>query len=140
MTTVRLEIITPEKTFFDGNTEQIIARTTVGDVGILNGHEPYCAALGIGQMRVMIDGKFRRAATSGGIIKVSKEKTVILVQSCEWAEDIDVARAEHAKIAGRLRRAITSSALQRRSSSAHSIVLTLHISSNYNKKGAKAPF
>jgi len=48
-------------------------------------------------MRVMIDGKFRRAATSGGIIKVSKEKTVILVQSCEWAEDIDVARAEHAK-------------------------------------------
>ena len=59
MTPFRLEIITPEKTFFDGNTEQIIARTTVGDVGILNGHEPYCAALGIGQMRVMIDGKFR---------------------------------------------------------------------------------
>ena len=97
MTPFRLEIITPEKTFFDGETEQIIARTTVGDVGILNGHEPYCAALGIGQMRVMIDGQFRRAATSGGIIKVSKEKTVILVQSCEWAEDIDVNRAEHAK-------------------------------------------
>lgn len=97
MTPFRLEIITPEKTFFDGETEQVIVRTTVGDVGILNGHEPYCAALGIGQMRIMIDGSFRRAATSGGIIKVSKEKTVILVQSCEWAEDIDVARAEHAK-------------------------------------------
>ncbi len=97
MTPFRLEIITPEKTFFDGETEQVIVRTTVGDVGILNGHEPYCAALGIGQMRIMIDGDFRRAATSGGIIKVSKEKTVILVQSCEWAEDIDVARAEHAK-------------------------------------------
>ena len=97
MTPVRLEIITPEKTFFDGETEQVIVRTTVGDVGILNGHAPYCAALGIGQMRIMIDGDFRRAATSGGIIKVSKEKTVILVQSCEWAEDIDVARAEHAK-------------------------------------------
>ncbi|MCI5668126.1 MAG: ATP synthase F1 subunit epsilon [Oscillospiraceae bacterium] len=93
----RLQIITPEKTFFDGETEQIIARTTVGDVGILNGHEPYCAALGIGQMRVMIDGQFKRAATSGGIIKVSKEKTVILVQSCEWADEIDVDRAEHAK-------------------------------------------
>ena len=97
MTPFRLEIVTPEKTFFDGETEQIIARTTVGDVGILNGHEPYCAALGIGQMRVMIDGQFKRAATSGGIIKVSKEKTVVLVQSCEWAEDIDVDRAEHAK-------------------------------------------
>ena len=97
MTPFRLEIITHDKTFFDGETEQVIVRTTVGDVGILNGHEPYCAALGIGQMRIMIDGDFRRAATSGGIIKVSKEKTVILVQSCEWAEDIDVARAEHAK-------------------------------------------
>lgn len=97
MTPFRLQIITPEKTFFDGETEQIIARTTVGDVGILNGHEPYCAALGIGQMRVMIDGQFKRAATSGGIIKVSKEKTVILVQSCEWADEIDVDRAEHAK-------------------------------------------
>ncbi len=97
MTPFKLQIITPEKTFFDGDTEQIIARTTVGDVGILNGHEPYCAALGIGQMRVMIDGQFRRAATTGGIIKVSKEKTVILVQACEWADEIDVNRAEHAK-------------------------------------------
>lgn len=97
MTPFRLQIITPEKIFFDGETEQIIARTTVGDVGILNGHEPYCAALGIGQMRVMIDGEFKRAATSGGIIKVSKEKTVILVQSCEWADEIDINRAEHAK-------------------------------------------
>ena len=97
MTPFKLQIITPEKIFFDGETEQIIARTTVGDVGILNGHEPYCAALGIGQMRVMIDGQFKRAATSGGVIKVSKENTVILVQSCEWAEDIDLDRAEHAK-------------------------------------------
>ena len=70
MTPFKLQIITPEKIFFDGETEQIIARTTVGDVGILNGHEPYCAALGIGQMRVMIDGQFKRAATSGGVIKV----------------------------------------------------------------------
>ena len=97
MTPIKLEIITPEKKFFDGETEQIIVRTTVGDVGIMNGHEPYCAALGIGQMRIMIDGEFRRAATSGGIIKVSRTKTVILVDSCEWADEIDVERAEVAK-------------------------------------------
>ncbi len=97
MTPFKLEIITPEKKFFDGETEQVIVRTTVGDVGILNGHEPYCAALGIGQMRIMIDGKLRHAATSGGIIKVNREKTVILVDSCEWADEIDVDRAQHAK-------------------------------------------
>lgn len=103
MTPFKLQIITPEKTVFDGETEQIIVRTTVGDVGILNGHEPYCAAISIGQMRIMIDGKFRRAATSGGIIKVSKEKTTILVQTCEWADEIDVERAEAAKAAAEAR-------------------------------------
>lgn len=103
MTPFKLQIITPEKTVFDGETEQIIVRTTVGDVGILNGHEPYCAAVAIGQMRVMIDGKFRRAATSGGIIKVSKEKTTVLVQTCEWSDEIDVERAEAAKSAAEAR-------------------------------------
>lgn len=103
MTPFKLQIITPEKTVFDGETEQIIVRTTVGDVGILNGHEPYCAAVAIGQMRIMIDGTFRRAATSGGIIKVSKEKTTILVQTCEWSDEIDVERAEAAKAAAEAR-------------------------------------
>ena len=98
MTPFKLQIITPEKVFFDGETEQIVVRTTVGDVGILNGHEPYCAALGIGQIRVKQEnGEFRHAATSGGIVKVSKEGTVILAQSCEWADEIDLERAETAK-------------------------------------------
>lgn len=99
MTPFKLQIITPEKTVFDGETEQIIVRTTVGDVGILKGHEPYCAALGVGQMRIMQNGEFRRAATSGGIIKVSKEMTTILVQTCEWSDEIDVERANTAKAA-----------------------------------------
>ena len=103
MTPFKLQIMTPEKTVFDGETEQIIVRTTVGDVGILNGHEPYCAAISIGQMRIMIDGEFRRAATSGGIIKVSKEKTTVLVQTCEWSDEIDVERAEAAKTAAEAR-------------------------------------
>lgn len=104
MTPFKLQIITPEKKVFDGETEQIIVRTTVGDVGILNGHEPYCAALGVGQMRIMINGEYRRAATSGGIIKVSKEGTTILVQTCEWADEIDVKRAEAARDAAEERK------------------------------------
>ncbi|MCH5204702.1 MAG: ATP synthase F1 subunit epsilon [Oscillospiraceae bacterium] len=99
MTPFKLQIITPEKTVFDGEVEQVIVRTTVGDVGILKGHEPYCAAIGVGQMRVMTNGEFRRAATSGGIIKVSRELTTILVQTCEWADEIDVERANNAKAA-----------------------------------------
>lgn len=97
MTPFKLEIITPDKVFFSGETENVIVRTTVGDKGILARHEPYVAALPIGKLKVKIDGQFRVAAVSEGIIKVDSEKTVILVQSCEWGDEIDLARAEAAK-------------------------------------------
>ncbi|MDR1755294.1 MAG: ATP synthase F1 subunit epsilon [Eubacterium sp.] len=97
MTPFRLQIITPDKVFFDGMSEGVILRTTVGDKGILANHEPYAAALVIGQMRVNIDGKYRTAAISAGAVKVSLDKTVILTQSCEWSDEIDVTRAERAK-------------------------------------------
>jgi len=98
MTPFKLKIITPDKVFFDGETENVIIRTTVGDKGILAKHEPYVAALPVGKMRVMFDGKYRVAAVSNGTVKVAENgDTVILTQSCEWGDEIDVERAESAK-------------------------------------------
>lgn len=97
MTPFKLQILTPDKLFFDGETDNLIVRTTVGDKGILARHEDYVAALPIGKMKVRLDGKFRVAAVSEGIVKVSRDKTVVLVQSCEWADEIDVERAKAAK-------------------------------------------
>ncbi len=85
-----LKIITPEKVFFDGETEQIIVRTTEGDIGVLAGHENYVANLPAGPFKVKSDGKFRIAAISGGVLKVSKESTTILAMAAEWAEEIDL--------------------------------------------------
>lgn len=97
MTTFHLQIYTPDRLFFDGETENLIVRTTVGDKGILARHEPYVAALPIGKLKIKLNGEFRTAAVSEGVVKVSKDKTVILVQSCEWADEIDVDRANAAK-------------------------------------------
>ena len=97
MTPFKLQILTPNKLFFDGETDNVIVRTTVGDKGILARHEEYVAALPIGKLKVRIDGNFRIAAVSEGVVKVSKDKTVILVQSCEWADEIDLDRANAAK-------------------------------------------
>ena len=97
MTPFRLEILTPDGVFFSGMTDNIVVRTTVGDKGILARHEPYVAALTIGKFKVRIDGEFRFGAISSGIIKVDKEKTVILADSCEWAEEIDLERAQRAQ-------------------------------------------
>lgn len=93
--TFKLKVITPEKLFFDGETENIIVRTTVGDVGILAKHIDYVAVLPSGPLKVkMQNGSFRTAAVSGGTIKVSKEGVVILATAVEWADEIDI---EHAK-------------------------------------------
>ena len=97
MTPFRLEILTPDGVFFSGETDNIVVRTTVGDKGILARHEPYVAALTIGKFKVRIDGEFRFGAISSGIIKVDRDKTVILADSCEWAEEIDLDRAVKAK-------------------------------------------
>ena len=97
MTPFKLQILTPDGIFFDGMTDNVIVRTTVGDKGILAHHEPYVAAITISKFKVRIDGEFRYGAISSGVIKVSKDKTVILAQSCEWADEIDVDRAVRAR-------------------------------------------
>ena len=99
MTPFDLKIITPEKTFFEGNTEQIIVRTVSGDIGILAGHAPYVANIVSSPFRIKIEGEFRTAAISGGLIKVSADGVTVVTSAIEWADEIDVARAEKAKAA-----------------------------------------
>ena len=91
MRTFPLQIITPEKIFFEGEVQRVIVRTTEGDVGILAAHEKYVAALPSGALRItMADGTERIAALSGGAVKVSPAKTSVLANAVEWAEDIDI--------------------------------------------------
>ena len=53
MTEFKLKILTPEGVVYDGMAESVIVRTTVGDKGILAKHEPYVAALTIGQAKIL---------------------------------------------------------------------------------------
>ena len=95
MTEFKLKILTPEGVVYAGMAESVIVRTTVGDKGILA--KPYVAALTIGQAKIRINGTVRIGAVSSGIVEVTKDQTSILAQSFEWADEIDVDRAEKAK-------------------------------------------
>ena len=98
MALFNVKIITPEKTFFDGSSEQVIAKTPAGNIGILAGHAPYAANLCPSPLKIKIDGSFRTAAVSGGVIRVSPtEGVTVICPAAEWAEEIDVARAQRAK-------------------------------------------
>lgn len=91
-----LEIVTPDKTFFDGEVDMVVLRTTEGDMAIMFDHEQMVAPVAIGAIRVRLQGeeKFRDAACSGGFVTVTYEKTTVVTDSAEWADEIDLNRAK----------------------------------------------
>ena len=97
MATFHLQIVTPDRKVFDGDARQIILRTAGGDVCIMAHHIDYAAPLGIGEARVMdAEGSERTAACSGGLLSVSDNEVRVMATTFEWAEDIDLARAQRA--------------------------------------------
>jgi len=92
-----LEIVTPDRKFFEEEVDMVIVRGIEGDLGILRGHAPLVTPLDIGKIRIKKDGKTRIAAIAGGYIEVGREKTTIIADAAEWPEEIDVERAKEAK-------------------------------------------
>lgn len=102
MAEFRLKITTPEKVFFDGMAERLIARTTEGDIGILAGHVDYVSNLPSGAMKIkQKGGEFRAAAIADGLLKVSKSEVSVLCSAIEWSDEIDVERAKRAEAEAR---------------------------------------
>ena len=85
MATFHLKVMTVDRCFYDDEVDRIVIRTTQGDVGILPNHVPYIAAIGIGGLTIYKDGEKRMAAVAGGFVDVSREQTVVLARTCEWA-------------------------------------------------------
>ncbi|MBP3647659.1 MAG: ATP synthase F1 subunit epsilon [Clostridia bacterium] len=100
MATFHLQIVTPDRMVYDGEAEKIILRTVGGDVCILARHIDYAAPLGIGEARVTdAEGNTRIAACSGGMLGVSSGEVRVMATTFEWAEDIDLERAQKAQAA-----------------------------------------
>ena len=89
-----LKIVTPDGVRYDGQAEELVVRTTTGDVGILAGHINYVASLGMGEATVIIDGQKRYGACIGGMVSVVDGIVTLLLTTFEWADDIDPERAD----------------------------------------------
>ena len=94
MTPFSLKIVTPDGIRFDGQAEELIVRTTTGDLGILAQHINCVAPLGMGRATVVVDGVKRYGACIGGIVSVVDGVVSLVPTTFEWAEDIDIPRAE----------------------------------------------
>ena len=98
MTPFSLKIVTPDGLIFDGLAEELVVRTTSGDLGILAGHINCVAPLGMGRATVIIGGKRRYAACIGGMVSVVDSNVTLVPTTFEWAESIDAARAEASQL------------------------------------------
>jgi F-type H+-transporting ATPase subunit epsilon len=93
-----LDIVTPTKTIFSGMVGSFSAPGLAGSFQVLFNHAPLLAAIGIGEVKILdAAGKEEHYATSGGFAEVNANKVILLAETAERSDDIDVKRAEEAK-------------------------------------------
>ncbi|MTD30834.1 F0F1 ATP synthase subunit epsilon [Planomicrobium sp. YIM 101495] len=94
MKTITVNIVTPDGPVYDSEVSMIIAVTATGEMGVLPGHIPTVAPLGIGAVRLKKENSTELVAVNGGFLEIRPDKATILAQSAELAADIDIARAQ----------------------------------------------
>jgi len=103
MSTIHFEIVTPEKTVLKEEVLQLTVPTKMGEITVLPHHFPLVASLQAGVIEIkLLDDKVETVAVSGGFIEVRKNnEVVVLADSAEKAEEIDIKRAEEARARAR---------------------------------------
>ena len=94
MTPFKLKIVTPDGLIYDGEAEELVVRTTGGDVAILARHINYVAPLGMGRAIVVANGRQRAAACIGGMLSVVDGEVTLVPTTFEWSDNIDTERAD----------------------------------------------
>ena len=93
-----LEIITPSKVSFKGGVNSVTVPGTEGSFQILKNHAPLISTFEIGAIKIALPDEGKKYySTSGGTIEVLNNYVLILADSLEAVEDIDVERATRAK-------------------------------------------
>lgn len=94
-----LDIVTPARTVYSGDVQSFTAPGVVGSFQVLFNHAPLLSSIGIGEVKVTdTSGSTSRFATSGGFVEVKSNKVILLAESAERSSDIDVPRAQKAKM------------------------------------------
>jgi F-type H+-transporting ATPase subunit epsilon len=81
--TLKVAIISPERTVFEGDADMFVAPAWDGEVGVMRGHAPLLVLLGEGVMRVTRGGSVERFKVSGGFMQVVDDTVTVLSESAE---------------------------------------------------------
>ncbi len=92
-----LQIATPDGIRFDGMAESLLVKCEAGDVEIMAGHADLFSSLGIGRARIKTADGDKLASCAGGFLTVAKGEVKLIATTFEFADEIDVERANKAK-------------------------------------------
>lgn len=97
--TFKLLINTPDRVFYHDDATMVELATTEGEIGIYADHIPLTSVI-VPCVLVIhgADGTQKKAALIDGIVEILKDKVTVLAENAEWPEEIDVNRANEAKI------------------------------------------
>ena len=98
MAKLSLEIVTAERLVYSEDVDVVVAPGIEGQLGILPQHAPLMTMLQPGELMVKQDGEEHSIFISGGFLEVQGDKVTVLADTAERAEEIDIARAEEAKL------------------------------------------
>jgi F-type H+-transporting ATPase subunit epsilon len=82
---LRVVVMSPERTIFEGEAESVIAPAWDGQMGILRGHAPLMALLGTGALRVRQAGQVEQFHVEGGFLQVVDDVVTVLSERAEEA-------------------------------------------------------
>ena len=92
-----LELATPSRMVIAETVDEVVIPGSQGYFGVLPGHAPLLATLGIGELTYRTGREERHVAVSGGFAEVRNDKVIVLADTAELPADIDRARAERAR-------------------------------------------
>jgi F-type H+-transporting ATPase subunit epsilon len=93
---LNLEIVTPEKRVLSVQADEVRAPGAQGGFGVRMNHEPFMTALEPGRLTYVEGGREHHYAVGGGFLQVADNRVIVLADTAESAQEIDVARAQKA--------------------------------------------
>jgi F-type H+-transporting ATPase subunit epsilon len=94
---LRLDIVTAERNVYSADVDMVTAPGIEGELGVLPRHAPIITALRPGELRIHKGDQVEFFAIGGGFMEVRPDRVIVLADSAEHAEEIDIERAEAAR-------------------------------------------
>lgn len=93
-----LEIISPERKFYEGQVNFVEMKTSEGEIGVYKNHIPMTSIIVPCVIKMHEENEVKKAAIHGGFVEILKDKITVMAEIAEWPEEIDENRANEAKI------------------------------------------